>query len=102
MKQSMIPLIDRPVIIRDDKEVLNKPGTVTEPMIILYNDDVNSFDTVIDALMKYCEHTEQQAHQCAMIVHNNGKIDVKRGTYNKLRPIYEALLDAGLSVKIEI
>lgn len=78
--------------------------TVTEkaPAIILYNDDVNSFEHVIDCLMVYCGHGYEQAGQCASIVHHNGKCDVKHGSYEELRPIYEALLDNHLSAKIEI
>ena len=69
--------------------------------IILYNDDVNTFDTVIDALVKYCEHTPLQANQCATIVHYKGKCDVKHGYYETLMPICSALLDYGLKAKIE-
>lgn len=70
-------------------------------VIILHNDDYNTFDHVIDCLVKYCKHTVEQATQCAFIVHNNGKIDVKRGTVDDLRPVYKALLDNHLSATIE-
>lgn len=69
--------------------------------IILYNDDHNSFEHVIDCLKKYCKHTGEQAEQCAMIVHFNGKIAVKSGSYEKLKPISEALSQEGLTVNIE-
>lgn len=69
--------------------------------IILYNDNVNTFDTVRDALVKYCEHTELQANQCATIVHYKGKCDVKHGYYEALKPICSALLDYGLKARIE-
>lgn len=69
--------------------------------IILYNDDVNNFFHVINCLMLYCEHSKEQAEQIALIVHNSGKCDIKHGSYNKLRPIYEALQEHQLSVKIE-
>lgn len=85
-----------------EEETVLDTETVKSPAIILYNDDVNSFDHVIDCLVKYCEHQPEQAHQCALIVHTKGKCDIKHGEYDKLRPIYEALLDAGLSAKIEI
>lgn len=85
-----------------EEDVLEATEVVKAPAIILYNDDVNSFEHVIDCLIKYCNHQPEQAHQCAFIVHNNGKCDVKHGEYEKLKPIYEALLDAGLSAKIEI
>lgn len=69
--------------------------------IILYNDDVNTFLHVITCLMLYCGHSKEQAEQITLIVHNNGKCDIKHGSYNKLKPIYEALIDNKLSVKIE-
>ena len=52
-------------------------------------------------LVKYCDHSNIQGEQCAWIVHNNGKCSVKRGEFNKLKPICEALLEAGLTAKIE-
>ena len=69
--------------------------------IILYNDDVNTFENVIDCLIKYCKHNNEQAEQCAMLVHYNGKCDVKNGSFDDLLPIYTALLDNKLKVKIE-
>ena len=69
--------------------------------IIVYNDDINTFDHVIECLIRYCKHSLNQAEQCAMIVHYNGKCAVKNGSYDELKPICEALLENGLSVKIE-
>ena len=68
--------------------------------IVLYNDDVNSFDHVIKSLCKYCDHDSVQAEQCAWIVHNNGKCLVKSGAYDDLLPICNALKDNGLSAQI--
>ncbi|MDT8415179.1 MAG: ATP-dependent Clp protease adaptor ClpS [Flavobacteriaceae bacterium] len=65
--------------------------------IILYNDDVNTFDYVIETLMDVCEHTQEQAHQCSLIVHYKGKCCVKTGTLTELEPRCQQLLDAGLS-----
>ena len=69
--------------------------------IVLYNDDVNTFDHVIECLIRYCKHSLNQAEQCATIVHYNGKCAVKNGSYDELKPICEALLENGLSAKIE-
>jgi ATP-dependent Clp protease adaptor protein ClpS len=69
--------------------------------LILYNDDVNTFDHVINQLVKYCDHNVIQAEQCAHIVHNNGRCQVKHGEFDTLRPICEALLEKGLTAKIE-
>ena len=72
-----------------------------ENSIVLYNDDVNSFDHVINSLCKYCDHDSVQAEQCAWIVHNNGKCLVKKGSFDELKPICTALIDNGLSAQIE-
>lgn len=68
--------------------------------IILYNDDVNTFDHVIDTLIEVCDHTSEQAEQCAMLVHYTGKCTVKTGEYEKLKPMCSKLLDRGLSAEI--
>lgn len=81
-----------------DEDVLI--ATDREYEIILYNDDVNTFDHVIKTLITVCEHTPQQAEQCAMIVHYNGKCAVKSGSYEELEPKCTRLLDAGLSAEI--
>ncbi|HEY6160034.1 MAG TPA: ATP-dependent Clp protease adaptor ClpS [Bacteroidia bacterium] len=69
--------------------------------LVLYNDDVNTFEHVIDSLIKICNHEPEQAEQCAYIVHYKGKCTVKAGEFEKLRPMCEALLDRGLSATIE-
>ena len=69
--------------------------------IVLYNDDVNTFDHVIECLIKICKHESEQAEQCAYIVHYKGKCFVKSGEFKKLQPMCEALLEKGLSVTIE-
>jgi ATP-dependent Clp protease adaptor protein ClpS len=74
-------------------------GTVAK--IILYNDDYNTFDWVIECLIKYCKHDAIQAEQCAWIVHNTGKAQVKSGEYEKMSPIKDALCEAGLNAVIE-
>ncbi|MCF6213538.1 MAG: ATP-dependent Clp protease adaptor ClpS [Flavobacteriaceae bacterium] len=68
--------------------------------IVLFNDDVHSFDFVIEMLIKVCEHSSVQAEQCSIIVHNNGKCTVKTGTFRELRPRCSKLLEAGLSAEI--
>ncbi|MES2617026.1 MAG: ATP-dependent Clp protease adaptor ClpS [Bacteroidota bacterium] len=70
--------------------------------IVLYNDDVNTFDHVIECLMKYCQHDAQQAEQCAWLVHTKGKCSVKSGDYSSLEPLCTALCDSGLSAQIEM
>jgi ATP-dependent Clp protease adaptor protein ClpS len=69
--------------------------------LILYNDDYNTFDWVIECLVKVCEHDVIQAEQCAHLVHFKGKCVIKNGTFKKLKPLCESLLEKGLSAKIE-
>jgi ATP-dependent Clp protease adaptor protein ClpS len=69
--------------------------------LILYNDDVNTFDFVTESLIKVCKHDAIQAEQCTYLVHYTGKCAVKNGTYKTLRPLCEALLERGLTAKIE-
>lgn len=68
--------------------------------IILYNDDVNTFDHVIDTLVKVCDHHPLQAEQCAILVHYTGKCTVKTGSFEELKPQCTQLLEAGLSAEI--
>ncbi|WP_374957554.1 ATP-dependent Clp protease adaptor ClpS [Gilvibacter sp.] len=71
-----------------------------ENEIILYNDDVNTFDHVISCLIATCDHTPEQAEQCSLIVHYKGKCTVKTGPYEDLKPRCTKLLNAGLSAEI--
>jgi ATP-dependent Clp protease adaptor protein ClpS len=68
--------------------------------IVLHNDDVNTFDHVIETLIRVCKHDALQAEQCALLVHYKGKCTVKTGTLEELKPQCSALLDAGLSAEI--
>ena len=74
--------------------------TSKEHQIILHNDDVNTFDHVINCLIRYCDHTLEQAEQCAYIVHYKGKCIVKTGSFEDLEPRCTSLLKAGLSAEL--
>lgn len=69
--------------------------------LLLYNDDVNTFDFVTESLIKVCKHDSLQAEQCTYLIHYTGKCVVKNGTFKTLKPLCEALLERGLSAKIE-
>lgn len=84
--------------VLEKKEVENKEGNLHE--IVLFNDEYNTFDHVIETLIIVCEHTPEQAEQCSLLVHYKGKCTVKTGTYKKLKPPCSKLLDAGLSAEI--
>ena len=73
---------------------------VQEREIILFNDDVNTFDWVIQCLMEICEHDPIQAEQCTYLVHFKGKCAVKKGSFEDLEPLCQGLLDRGLSAEI--
>ena len=86
----------------DSKELLDLlEEKVTTHLIILYNDDFNTFDHVISCLVQICNHEVIQAEQCAWIVHTNGKCIVKTGEYKELEPLCTSLLEKGLSAIIE-
>lgn len=69
--------------------------------LVVYNDDVNTFDHVIESLIKVCKHELTQAEQCTWIIHYNGKCQVKHGSFEKLEPMCTALLDRGISAEIQ-
>lgn len=75
-------------------------STDNEHEIILHNDDVNTFDHVIQCLVRICDQTAEQAEQCAYIVHYNGKCVVKTGSFEDLKPRCLLLLEQGLSAEL--
>lgn len=82
------------------EDVLLEEEINKENEIILFNDDVNTFDHVIQTLIYVCDHTPEQAEQCSLIVHYKGKCTVKTGSYEDLKPRCSKLLEAGLSAEI--
>ena len=70
-------------------------------MLVVHNDDVNTFDWVIESLIEICGHTEEQAEQVTLIVHFKGKAIVKEGTYEKLKPLKTGLTDRGINATID-
>jgi ATP-dependent Clp protease adaptor protein ClpS len=83
------------VLVEDDI------GTGKESRIIVWNDDVNTFEWVIDCFMEILQHTHIQAEQLALMIHTKGKAIVKTGPIEELRPRHGALLDRGLSAEID-
>ena len=84
----------------EDVEVLD--ATDRSCSLIVWNDDVNTFEWVIDALVEICHHSEEQAEQCAMIIHTQGKYAVKHGGYETLKPMCEAITERGIGATIEV
>ena len=85
---------------KQEEELLVLEKEDKENQIILYNDDVNTFDHVVETLIYACEHTPEQAEQCSLIVHYKGKCTVKSGSLDELKPRCSKLLEAGLSAEI--
>ena len=82
------------------EDLLVEEETIKQNEIVLFNDDVNTLDHVIECLMHACDHTPEQAEQCSIIVHYKGKCTVKTGAYDDLKPRCSKLLQAGLSAEI--
>jgi ATP-dependent Clp protease adaptor protein ClpS len=84
--------------LQKDVQTIEDQAPINE--IVLFNDDVNTFDHVIETLVDVCNHTFEQAEQCSILVHYKGKCTVKTGAYDDLEPRYSKLLQAGLSAEI--
>jgi ATP-dependent Clp protease adaptor protein ClpS len=69
--------------------------------LIVWNDDVNSFDWVIECLIEVCKHEIEQAEQCAMLIHFQGKYAVKQGDFETLKVMCEAIIERGINATIE-
>jgi ATP-dependent Clp protease adaptor protein ClpS len=85
---------------KEKEDLLLEEEVIKQNEIVLFNDDVNTFDHVIDTLIYACDHTPEQAEQCSIIVHYKGKCTVKTGPYDDLKPRCSKLLEAGLSAEI--
>ena len=70
--------------------------------LIVWNDEINTFEWVIETLMEVCGHSAEQAEQCAYIIHYQGKYAVKNGTYDDLKPECDAITDRGIGATIEV
>lgn len=69
--------------------------------LVVHNDEINTFDWVIESLVDICQHTAHQAEQCALIIHMKGQYSVQHGSEDKLKPMREALVDRGIGATIE-
>ena len=68
--------------------------------LVVFNDDVNTFEHVIDTLIKVCKHTMEQAEQCTLLIHYKGKCAVKQGTFEELVPMRNAICQRGISAEV--
>ena len=85
-----------------EKEFTEVLEDIDEPFhLIVWNDEVNTFEWVIETLMEVCGHSYEQAEQCAYIIHFKGKYAVKHGSYEKLKPMCEAITERGIGATLE-
>ncbi len=70
--------------------------------IIVWNDEVNTFEWVIETLIDVCKHSTEQAEQCAMIIHTKGKYAVQQGSYDTLKPNVDAITERGINATLEV
>ena len=90
----MVKHKDNPSTTPKDQETLQRG-------LVLYNDDVNTFDFVIKSLIEVCNHEHEQAEQCAIVTHFKGKCNIKNGDYYEIKPMYDEMTFRGLTVSIE-
>lgn len=81
-------------------DVLEAVETTDQMDLVVFNDDVNTFDHVISTLIRVCKHTPEQAEQCTFLIHYKGKCAVKSGNFEFLRPFREAICEAGIDARI--
>jgi ATP-dependent Clp protease adaptor protein ClpS len=82
-------------------EVLDDLEDQEPKNLIVFNDDYNTFDHVINTLVKVCKHSLQQAEQCTWLIHFRGKCIVKTGNFRKLKPMRDGICDAGIDARIQ-
>lgn len=96
----MSTILTQPKISPYEVELLEEELSDLNQLVV-YNDDVNTFDFVIDTLIQVCRHNKEQAEQCTMLIHYKGKCIVKEGSYIDLLPMCSAIHDRGISAEIQ-
>ncbi len=84
----------------EDVEVLEEVIDVDQNDLMVFNDEINTFDFVIDTLMEVCGHTPEQAEQCTLLIHYKGKCSVKKGTFEELAPMRNDICRRGIDAKV--
>ena len=87
-------------------DISDETGILTESenpcSLIVWNDEVNTFDWVIETLIEICGHSYEQAEQCSYLIHFKGKYAVKQGSYEKLKPQCDAITERGINATVEV
>ncbi|GAB3656944.1 hypothetical protein GCM10028791_29170 [Echinicola sediminis] len=87
--------------VEEEIEILLEDLVDTEEHdLVVFNDDINTFEHVTKVLIKVCKHSQEQAEQCTLIIHYKGKCAVKKGSKNQLKPMCQSILDAGIQAAI--
>lgn len=86
--------------VEEQTEVLEVIESTDLMDLVVFNDEINTFDHVIQTLIKVCRHTSEQAEQCTWIIHHKGRCTVKNGSFDFLRPMRDAICEAGIDAKI--
>ena len=81
-------------------DVLEAIEDITLQDLVVFNDDINTFEHVINTLIRVCRHTTEQAEQCTWIIHYKGKCAVKKGSFEELNPMKEAICEVGIDARI--
>jgi ATP-dependent Clp protease adaptor protein ClpS len=81
-------------------EVLEVVETTDVKSLVIFNDDINTFEHVTSTLIRVCKHSTEQAEQCTWIIHYKGKCTVKTGSFDELKPMKEAICEAGIDARI--
>jgi ATP-dependent Clp protease adaptor protein ClpS len=84
----------------EEVEVLEEVIDVEQNDLVVYNDDVNTFEFVIETLIDVCGHTPEQAEQCTLLIHFKGKCAVKKGTFEELTPMRNDICRRGISAEV--
>lgn len=95
---SKYPFLTFPEI--EVEEEVQLADVIDEHQLVVFNDEVNTFEHVIDTLIAICDHTSEQAEQCTWIIHYNGKCAVKYGAKIKLAELCKAICDRGISAEV--
>jgi len=91
----------KPSYQEDEQVDVLEATEITDVMdLIVFNDDVNTFEHVIDTLVRVCKHSKEQAEQCTLLIHFKGKCGVKSGSLEFLKPFREAICEAGIDARI--
>jgi ATP-dependent Clp protease adaptor protein ClpS len=100
LRQQFLILPDTMYKERDFAEILEAIETTDVLDLVVFNDDVNTFDHVINTLIRICKHEPEQAEQCTWLIHHKGKCAVKAGSFEFLKPMRDGICDAGIDARI--